>query len=123
VADVLPLSSLLGDDLGGGQPAQKAGIIDAFRNTVPTLADGTPDYATMVRTYYQLGDVGTATQLARLAARESTIRGRSAKVYRSARSLPRRKFPSEFLSPRPFTLQAEFISRCIVFLSFASLPE
>jgi len=68
-ANFEPLSSLLGDDLEGRQPAQKAGSIDAFKNGAPTLADGTPDYATMARTYYQLGDMGTATQLARLAQR------------------------------------------------------
>lgn len=35
------------------------------------LSDGTPDYATMAKTYFQLGDMGTAIQLARLAAQRA----------------------------------------------------
>jgi hypothetical protein len=65
--DFSPLSSLLGDYVAGKQLAQKSGTIDAFKNGVPTLADGTPDYAIMAKTYYQLGDMNTGTQLARLA--------------------------------------------------------
>jgi hypothetical protein len=68
-----PLSSLLGDYVAGKQLAQRAGTIDAFQNGVPQLADGTPDYNAMAKTYYQLGDVNTATQLARLAAQRASL--------------------------------------------------
>jgi|GEM_PF-5075447 len=71
--DFSPLSSLLGDYVAGKQLAQKAGSIDVFKNGAPTLADGTPDYAAMARTYYQLGDMNTGTQLANLAMQRAKL--------------------------------------------------
>jgi hypothetical protein len=73
-----PLSSLLGDYVAGKQLAQRVNTIDAFQNGAPQLPDGSPDYAKMAATYYQLGDVGTATQLARLAAQRGQTQGVSA---------------------------------------------
>src|SRR5437016_4089141 len=73
--DFSPLSSLLGDYAGGRQLAQKAGTINAFRNGAPTLTDGTPDYAAMAKTYYQLGDANTGAQLANLAMQRARLQG------------------------------------------------
>jgi len=62
-----PLSQLLGDYVAGKQFAQKTGAINVFKNGAPTFTDGTPDYATMAKTYYQLGDMNMGTQLDNLA--------------------------------------------------------
>src|SRR5436190_18891414 len=75
--DFSPLSSLLGDYAGGRQLAQKTGSINAFRHGAPTLADGTPDYAAMAKTYYQLGDANTGAQLANLATQRARLQGMS----------------------------------------------
>ncbi len=70
-----PLSQLLGDYVAGKQLARKADTIDAFKGGAPTLADGTPDYAAMANTYYQLGDVNTGAQLANLAMQRARLQG------------------------------------------------
>jgi len=68
-----PLSSLLGDYGAGQGLAQRSGVMDAFKAGVPTLADGSPDYAQMAARYFQLGDLGTAVQLARLATQREQM--------------------------------------------------
>ncbi|HZP68379.1 MAG TPA: hypothetical protein VFB29_00430 [Pseudolabrys sp.] len=69
--DFSPLSNLFGDYTNAVKNKAQVDSIQAFRNGVPTLPDGSPDYGAMSTRLYQTGDFSNANALGNLSVQRA----------------------------------------------------
>lgn len=68
-----PLSKLLGDYTEGRVQRKQLDVLDAFKNGIPTLPDGSPDYNAMATKLYTAGDYANANGLSNIAVQRAPL--------------------------------------------------